>query len=132
MSAFGGKPDITCVYHALGSAPLSSAAAVSYSIPDVIDASYPPRQSCDDWFARGLRVHRRLRQRRRLWIELSVREARTEHGYDLSGNALMHRAITNESIWRVTYALIIVMEGLTALLLGLGAGMLLRRLNTAA
>src|SRR6516165_12419841 len=35
------------------------------------------------------------------------------------GNALMHRAITNESIWRVTYALIIVMEGLTAMLLGL-------------
>jgi len=48
------------------------------------------------------------------------------------GNALMHRAITNESIWRVAYALIIVMEGLTAMLLGLGAVMLLRRLNTPA
>src|SRR6478736_1878463 len=47
-------------------------------------------------------------------------------------NALMHRAITNESIWRVAYALIIVMEGLTAVLLGLGAVMLLRRLNTPA
>ena len=48
------------------------------------------------------------------------------------GNTLMHRAITNESIWRAAYALIIVMEGLTAMLLGLGAVMLLRRLNTPA
>ena len=48
------------------------------------------------------------------------------------GNALMHRAITNESIWRAAYALIIVMEGLTAMLLGLGAVTLLRRLNTPA
>ena len=37
------------------------------------------------------------------------------------GNALMHRAITNESIWSLAYALIIAMEGLTALLLALGA-----------
>ena len=29
------------------------------------------------------------------------------------GNALTHRAITNESVWRVAYALIIAMEGLT-------------------
>jgi predicted small integral membrane protein len=36
-------------------------------------------------------------------------------------NALMHRAITNESIWRVAYALIMAIEGLTALLLALGA-----------
>jgi predicted small integral membrane protein len=43
------------------------------------------------------------------------------------GNALMHRAITNESIWRVAYALIMAMEGLTALLLALGAVMLLGR-----
>ena len=42
------------------------------------------------------------------------------------GNALMHRAITDESIWRVAYALIIVMEGLTAMLLGLGAVILLQ------
>jgi predicted small integral membrane protein len=35
------------------------------------------------------------------------------------GNALMHRAITNESIWRAAYALIMVMEGLTAFLLAL-------------
>ena len=45
------------------------------------------------------------------------------------GNALMHRAITNESVWRVAYALIIAMEGLTALLLALGAAMLLRQLG---
>ena len=45
------------------------------------------------------------------------------------GNALMHRAITNESVWRVAYALIIAMEGLTALLLALGAAMLLGRLR---
>ena len=45
------------------------------------------------------------------------------------GNALSHRAITNESVWRVAYALIIAMEGLTALLLALGAAMLLGRLR---
>jgi predicted small integral membrane protein len=44
-------------------------------------------------------------------------------------DALMHRAITNESIWRVAYALIIATEGLTALLLALGAVMLLGRLR---
>ena len=48
------------------------------------------------------------------------------------GNALMHRAITNESVWRVAYALIIAMEGLTALLLALGAAMLLGRLRSPA
>ncbi|MFZ0194242.1 MAG: DUF2165 domain-containing protein, partial [Pseudolabrys sp.] len=47
-------------------------------------------------------------------------------------NALMHRAITNESVWRVAYALIIAMEGLTALLLALGAAMLLGRLRSPA
>src|SRR6516162_6913224 len=44
-------------------------------------------------------------------------------------NALMHRSITNESIWRVAYALIMAMEGLTAFLLALGAVMLLARLQ---
>jgi predicted small integral membrane protein len=48
------------------------------------------------------------------------------------GNALMHRAITNESIWRVAYASIMAMEGLTALLLALGAVMLLGRLRAPA
>ena len=48
------------------------------------------------------------------------------------GNTLMHRAITNESIWRVAYALIIAMEALTALLLALGAVMLLQRLRAPA
>src|SRR5262249_3138133 len=48
------------------------------------------------------------------------------------GNSLMHRAITNESIWRVAYALIIAMEALTALLLALGAVMLLQRLRAPA
>ena len=33
------------------------------------------------------------------------------------GNLLMHRAISNESIWRLVYALIIAIEVLTALLL---------------
>src|SRR5467141_3708827 len=37
------------------------------------------------------------------------------------GNALMHRAISNESIWSLAYALIIAMEGSTALLLVVGA-----------
>ena len=48
------------------------------------------------------------------------------------GNALMHRAITNESVWRVAYALIMAMEGLTAFLLALGAVMLLARLRAPA
>ena len=48
------------------------------------------------------------------------------------GNALMHRAITNESIWRAAYALIMAMEGLTAFLLALGAVMLLARLRAPA
>ena len=48
------------------------------------------------------------------------------------GNALVHRAITNQSVWGVAYALIIAMEGLTALLLALGAVMLLRRLRAPA
>lgn len=48
------------------------------------------------------------------------------------GNALMHRAIINESVWRVAYALIIAMEGLTALLLALGAVMLLGHLRAPA
>ena len=48
------------------------------------------------------------------------------------GNALMHRAITNESIWRVAYALIMAMEGLIAFLLALGAVMLLARLRAPA
>jgi predicted small integral membrane protein len=48
------------------------------------------------------------------------------------GSALMHRAITNQSVWRVAYALIIAMEGLTAFLLALGAVMLVRRLSAPA
>ena len=48
------------------------------------------------------------------------------------GNALMHRAITNVSVWRVGYALIMAMVGLTALLLALGAVMLLGRLRAPA
>ena len=47
-------------------------------------------------------------------------------------NALMHRSITNESIWRAAYALIMAMEGLTALLLAMGAVMLLGRLRAPA
>ena len=47
-------------------------------------------------------------------------------------NALMHRAITNESIWRVAYASIMAIEGLTAFLLALGAVMLLGRLRAPA
>jgi len=48
------------------------------------------------------------------------------------GNALMHRAISDKSIWGVAYALIIAMQGLTALLLVLGALVLLRRLTAPA
>ena len=48
------------------------------------------------------------------------------------GNAIMHRAIADERIWRAAYASIIAMEGLTALLLALGAVMLLGRLGAPA
>ena len=48
------------------------------------------------------------------------------------GNSLMHRAITNESIWRVAYTSIMAIEGLTAFLLALGAVMLLARLRAPA
>ena len=48
------------------------------------------------------------------------------------GNALMHRAISDKSIWSAAYALIIVLEGLTAFLLVLGTLVLLRRLGAPA
>jgi predicted small integral membrane protein len=48
------------------------------------------------------------------------------------GNALMHRAISNESIWSLAYALIIAMEGSTALLLMVGALVLLSQLRAPA
>jgi len=48
------------------------------------------------------------------------------------GNALMHRAITGETAWRSAYAAIVVTEGLTALLLVVGALALLARLRAPA
>ena len=48
------------------------------------------------------------------------------------GNALMHRAITDKSVWTAAYALIIASEGLTALLLVIGALVLLVRLTAPA
>jgi predicted small integral membrane protein len=48
------------------------------------------------------------------------------------GNALMHRAITDENIWRIAYALIIATEGSTAILLAVGALVLLGQLRAPA
>jgi predicted small integral membrane protein len=48
------------------------------------------------------------------------------------GNALMHRAISDETLWRLAYAVIIVTEGVTACLLAFGALALLGRLRTPA
>ena len=48
------------------------------------------------------------------------------------GNALMDRAITNASLWSAAYVAIIATEGLTCLLLGIGALMLLARLRASA
>jgi predicted small integral membrane protein len=48
------------------------------------------------------------------------------------GNALMPRAISNESVWRLAYALIIAIEGLTGLLLVLGASVMMMRLTAPA
>jgi predicted small integral membrane protein len=49
-----------------------------------------------------------------------------------SGNALMDRAVTNERIWKAAYAAIIAAEGLTCLLLCVGAVALLARLRAPA
>ncbi len=47
-------------------------------------------------------------------------------------NELMHRAITNERIWTAAYAAIIAAEGLTCLLLTVGALALLAQLTAPA
>jgi predicted small integral membrane protein len=49
-----------------------------------------------------------------------------------SGNALMDRAVTNEHIWKAAYAAIIAAEGLTCVLLCVGAVALLARLRAPA
>ncbi len=48
------------------------------------------------------------------------------------GNALMHRAISDETVWRLAYALIITTEGVTGLLLAFGGLALLSRLRAPA
>jgi predicted small integral membrane protein len=48
------------------------------------------------------------------------------------GNKLMHRAITDERVWRAGYAAIIAAEGFTFLLLSIGALALLARLRAPA
>jgi predicted small integral membrane protein len=48
------------------------------------------------------------------------------------GNALKHRAITDQSVWTAAYALIIATEALTGLLLAIGALLLLARLTAPA
>jgi predicted small integral membrane protein len=48
------------------------------------------------------------------------------------GNALMRRAISEETVWRWAYASIIVTEGLIGLLLAVGALALLARLRAPA
>ncbi|HEY1746157.1 MAG TPA: DUF2165 domain-containing protein [Xanthobacteraceae bacterium] len=47
-------------------------------------------------------------------------------------NALMHRAITNESVWAAAYALIIACEWLTCVLLVIGTLAMLSRLRAPA
>jgi predicted small integral membrane protein len=49
-----------------------------------------------------------------------------------SGNALMDRAVTNEGAWKAAYAAIITAEGLTCVLLCVGALALLMRLRGPA
>jgi predicted small integral membrane protein len=48
------------------------------------------------------------------------------------GNALMDRAVTDPRLWKAAYAAIIAAEGLTCLLLSIGAVMLLTRLRATA
>lgn len=47
-------------------------------------------------------------------------------------NALMHRAITDETVWRLAYAAIIVTEWAIGLLLAIGALALLGRMRASA
>jgi predicted small integral membrane protein len=49
-----------------------------------------------------------------------------------AGNALKHRAIADEAVWKAAYALIVAVEWLTGLLLTLGAIALLRKLTAPA
>ena len=49
-----------------------------------------------------------------------------------SGNALMDRAVTDARVWKGAYAAIIAAEGLTCVLLGVGALALLMRLRAPA
>ena len=49
------------------------------------------------------------------------RAARDEHGYDLSGNALMYRSVTNPTLWHLCYGLIIAGEAITGILFLAGA-----------
>jgi predicted small integral membrane protein len=49
-----------------------------------------------------------------------------------TGNALRHRAITDETVWKAAYGLIIAVEWLTGLLLVLGAIALSRKLTAPA
>jgi predicted small integral membrane protein len=49
-----------------------------------------------------------------------------------AGNALKHRAITDEAVWKAAYAMIIGAEWLTGLLLTFGAIALLRKLTAPA
>jgi len=49
-----------------------------------------------------------------------------------AGNALRHRAVSDEIVWRAAYALIIATEWVTGLLLALGAIALLRGLTAPA
>ena len=48
------------------------------------------------------------------------------------GSVLRSRAISDETIWHATYALIIVVEGITGLLLAFGGLALLMRLRSSA
>jgi len=48
------------------------------------------------------------------------------------GSALKDRAITNETIWHAAYAVIITVEGVTGILLAVGALALLSRLTSSA
>jgi predicted small integral membrane protein len=49
-----------------------------------------------------------------------------------ANNALKHRAIIDEAVWKAAYALIIAVQWLTGLLLALGAIALLRKLTAPA
>jgi predicted small integral membrane protein len=58
--------------------------------------------------------------------EFVVRAARLQHGYNLTASAMANHALAIPALWRIGFWLIVLGEGLTAILFALGTVELLR------